>query len=47
MELLSGDKVPLSAEKEKHKASGFHKDEFLTTKAELDALLEVESDEKL
>ena len=47
MELLSGNKVPFSAEKEKHKASVFLKDEFLTTKAELDALLEVESDEKL
>jgi hypothetical protein len=47
MKLLTGDKISSSADIEKRKTSGFHKDEFLTTKAELDALLEVESDEKL
>ena len=47
MKFLAGGKVRLSGEKENRKASGFLKDEFLTTKAELDALLEVQSDEKL
>jgi len=47
MKLLAGDKVCSSGEKENRRASGFLKDEFLTTKAELDALLEVKSDEKL
>lgn len=47
MTLLKGIKVCSSAEKENRRASGFLKDEFLTTKAELDALLEVQSDEKL
>ncbi len=36
-----------SADIENRRASGFLKNEFLTTKAELDALLEVQSDEKL
>ncbi len=47
MKLLAGGKSCFSGEKENHRASGFLKDEFLTTKAELDALLEVQSDEKL
>ncbi len=44
--LLTGGKVRSSGEKEKRRTSGFNKDKFLTTKAELDALLEVQSDEK-
>jgi hypothetical protein len=44
--VLEGRKSCLSGEKEKRRASGFLKDEFRTTKAELDALLEVRSDEK-
>jgi hypothetical protein len=47
MKLLAGGKIPFSGKKENRRASGFLKDEFLTTKAELDALLEVQSDEKL
>ncbi len=47
MKVLTGGKVCFSGEKENRRASGFLKDEFLTTKAELDALLEVPSDEKL
>ena len=47
MKLLADGKVCSSGEKENRRASGFLKDEFLTTKAELDALLEVQSDEKL
>jgi len=47
MKLLTGGKIRFSAEKEYRRASGFLKDEFLTTKAELDALLEVQSDERL
>ena len=47
MKFLAGGKIRLSGEKENRRASGFLKDEFLTTKAELDALLEVKSDEKL
>ena len=47
MKFLAGGKICLSGEKENRRASGFLKDEFLTTKAELDALLEVQSDEKL
>lgn len=46
MKVLTGDKVYSSGEKENRRASGFLKNEFLTTKAELDALLEVQSDEK-
>ena len=46
MKFLAGEKIRLSGEKEKRKAAGFLKDEFLTTKAELDALLEVQPDEK-
>ncbi len=47
MKLLTGARIRFSAEKENRRASGFLKDEFLTTKAELDALLEVQSDERL
>ena len=47
MKVLECGKVCSSGEKEKRRVSGFLKDEFLTTKAELDALLEVQSDEKL
>ena len=47
MKLMAGGRVCSSGEKENNRASGFLKDEFLTTKAELDALLEVQSDEKL
>jgi hypothetical protein len=47
MKFLAGDKIHHSGEKENRRTSGFLKDEFLTTKAELDALLEVQSDEKL
>ena len=47
MKFLAGGKIRFSGEKENRRASGFLKDEFLTTKAELDALLEVQSDEKL
>jgi hypothetical protein len=47
MKVLADIKVCSSEEKESRRASGFLKDEFLTTKAELDALLEVPSDEKL
>ena len=47
MKFQAGDKICLSGEKENRRASGFLKDEFLTTKAELDALLEVQPDEKL
>ena len=47
MKFLAGGKIRLSGEKENRKAAGFLKDEFLTTKAELDALLEVQPDEKL
>ena len=47
MKLLAGGKIRFSGEKENRRASGFLKDEFRTTKAELDALLEVQSDEKL
>ena len=46
MKVLAGGKVCSSGEKENRRASGFLKDEFRTTKAELDALLEVQSDEK-
>jgi hypothetical protein len=46
MKFLAGGKMRLSGEKENRRASGFLKDEFLTTKAELDALLEVQPDEK-
>jgi hypothetical protein len=47
MKLLTGGKIRLSGERENRRASDFLKDEFLTTKAELEALLEVQSDEKL
>ncbi len=47
MKFQAGGKIRRSGEKENRRASGFLKDEFLTTKAELDALLEVPSDEKL
>jgi hypothetical protein len=47
MKVRADGKVCFSGEKENRRASGFLKDEFLTTKAELDALLEVQSDEKL
>ena len=47
MKLPTGGKIHRSGEKEYRRASGFIKDEFLTTKAELDALLEVQPDEKL
>ena len=47
MKFQAGGKIRRSGEKENRRASGFLKDEFLTTKAELDALLEVQSDEKL
>ena len=47
MKVLAETKVSSSGEKENRRASGFLKDEFRTTKAELDALLEVQSDEKL
>ena len=43
----AGDDIRYSGEKENRRASGFRKDEFRTTKAELDALLEVHSDENL
>lgn len=46
MKVLESGKVCSSGEKENRRASGFLKDEFRTTKAELDALLEVQSDEK-
>jgi len=46
MKLQVGGKVCSSGVKENRKASGFLKNEFLTTKAELDALLEVQLDEK-
>ncbi len=46
MKVLASGKVCSSGEKENRRASGFLKDEFRTTKAELDALLEVQSDEK-
>ena len=46
MKFLADIKVCSSGEKENRRASGFRKDEFRTTKAELDALLEVQSDEK-
>ncbi|MHC4706299.1 MAG: hypothetical protein ACYS8I_04315 [Planctomycetota bacterium] len=46
MKVLASGKVCSSGEKENRRASGFLKDEFFTTKAELDALLEVQSDEK-
>jgi len=46
MKLLAGGDIRSSAEKENRRASGFRKDEFRTTKAELDALLEVQSDER-
>ncbi len=46
MKLLEGRKSCFSGEKENRRASGFLKDEFRTTKAELDALLEAQSDEK-
>ncbi|MHC4727845.1 MAG: hypothetical protein ACYS17_11525 [Planctomycetota bacterium] len=45
MTLLADSKSCSSGENEHRRASGFLKDEFLTTKAELDALLEVQSDE--
>ena len=41
MKLLACDKVRFTPEQVKHRASGFLKDKFLTTKAELDALFEV------
>ena len=47
MKFLTGGEIHRSGEKENRRASGFLKDEFLTTKAELDALLEVQPDEKL
>lgn len=47
MKFQAGGKIRRSGEKENRRASGFLKDEFLTTKAELDALLEVQPDEKL
>ena len=47
MTLQQDGKDCSSGEKENRRASGFLKDEFLTTKAERDALFEVQSDEKL
>ena len=43
--LQQGSKLCSSGIKENRRASGFLKDEFLTTKAERDALFEVQSDE--
>jgi len=45
MKLLAGGKIRFPGEKENRRASGFRKDEFRTTKDELDALLEAQSDE--
>ena len=47
MRFRAGGDIRSSAEKENRRASGFLKDEFRTTKDELDALLEVQSDERL
>jgi len=47
VKLLVGKRDWPSEKKENCRASNFIKEEFLTTKAELDALLEVQLDEKL